>query len=110
MAKQREGRPGHTHTHAHVKTRIYRDTHANTTHTHTTTHAEPLFLHSLRTEGGKPYQVISVKIDDDSIMVQILSYPGLAWTSIQNSHQPLEGHPACYGVPAGVHAGHEKVA
>ena len=69
---------------------------------HTHTRREPLFLRSLRIGGGKPYQVISGKIDDDSIIVQILSHAELRLDlpSTTPSHQPLEGHPACSGVPA----------
>lgn len=79
-----ERRPGHTHTHAHVNTRIHTDTHAITPCTHT----EGLSISTLSLGGGKPYQVISVKIDNDSIIVQILSRAPLARTSIQNTLPP----------------------
>lgn len=45
--------------------------------------------------GGGLYQVISSKIDDDSIIVQILSNAWPDPPSKTPSHRPLEGHPAC---------------
>lgn len=51
----------------------------HSTHTHTPTQRLP-FSHSLGIGGGKPYQVIGGKIDDDSITVQILSHAALGWT------------------------------
>lgn len=81
--KKRERWPGHTYTHAHVNT-----------------HTQSLFLHSLRIGGGKPYQVIGGKIDDDSIIVQILSHAALAWTSIQNTLPPTpRGSSSVLGSP-----------
>lgn len=69
-------RPGHTHTHAHVNTR--RDTHKGV----------PLSLLSYERRGGGPYQVTSDKIDDDSIMVKILSHAMPIGTSVGQKHPP----------------------
>lgn len=105
LPHRERGRQGTLIPHAHINTRIHRDTQATTTHT------ASLFLFSLRNGGGKPYQVISGKIDDDSIIVQILSHAAPSWTSIQNTLLLTpRGSPSMLRSTTGVCSGHEKVA